>query len=64
VPFAAGRLQKAGLLSYSRGRLQIRDAQGLVEGVCECLEIIENTFDPIFGRPWLELTRQQDGHEA
>lgn len=52
VSIAARTLQKAGLISYSRGNIKILDPEGLNEGACECLELIETQFDKIFGRSW------------
>jgi CRP-like cAMP-binding protein len=40
VTVAAGVLQKAGLISYSRGKLEILDRRGLEAGACECYEIV------------------------
>ena len=51
VSIAANMLQQAGLISYSRGQLKILDADGLRNGSCECLEIIEAQFEKIFDRP-------------
>lgn len=48
VSIAAGMLQQAGLISYSRGQMRILDADGLRNGSCECLELIEKQFDQIF----------------
>jgi hypothetical protein len=36
VTIAAGHLQDAGLIHYTRGRLKIIDRQGLENSVCEC----------------------------
>lgn len=41
-------LQQAGLISYSRGQLRVLDADGLRNGSCECLEVIEKQFEQIF----------------
>jgi CRP-like cAMP-binding protein len=40
VTVAVGMLQKAGLITYSRGRLGILDRKGLEAGACECYEIV------------------------
>jgi Crp-like helix-turn-helix protein len=48
VSTAANMLQQAGLIKYSRGQMQILDADGLRDGSCECLEIIENQFEKMF----------------
>jgi CRP-like cAMP-binding protein len=45
VSVAAGILQKAGLIKYSRGRITIIDREGL-EGIsCECYRIVREEFD-------------------
>lgn len=49
VSTAANMLQQAGLISYSRGQMRILDAEGLRNGSCECLEVIERQFDKVFG---------------
>jgi len=51
VSTAANMLQQAGLIKYSRGQMQILDADGLRNGSCECLEIIEKQFEKMFERP-------------
>lgn len=57
VSTAANILRKAGLISYSRGRMKILDSEGLGDGACECLEIMESQFDKVFDTPWRELAR-------
>lgn len=49
VTVVAGMLQKAGLISYSRGRMTILDRPGLEEVSCECYERITLEFDGVFG---------------
>ena len=48
VSMAANMLQQAGLIRYSRGQMQILDAEGLRNGSCECLELIEKQFEKVF----------------
>lgn len=48
VSTAAGILQQAGLITYTRGRMKILDSDGLRNGSCECLEIIERQFAQVF----------------
>ena len=60
VSLAASVLQKAGLIDYSRGQMQILDPEGLHEGACECLELVEAQLDRIYERPWRELADEQD----
>ncbi|MFZ6773864.1 Crp/Fnr family transcriptional regulator [Undibacterium sp. SXout7W] len=44
---AASALQKAGLISYSRGSIEITDRSGLEKKVCECYQLIKNEFDQL-----------------
>jgi CRP-like cAMP-binding protein len=41
VTVAAGRLQDAGLIRYSRGHIAIVDRRGLEAIVCECYQVVE-----------------------
>ena len=50
VSTTASMLQQAGLISYSRGNMKIIDSDGLRNGSCECLEIIEKQFEKVFER--------------
>jgi CRP-like cAMP-binding protein len=45
VSVAAGLLQKAGLIKYSRGRMTIIDREGLEAISCECYRIVREEFD-------------------
>ena len=42
VTIAAGILRKAGLISYSRGKVKIIDRKGLEKAACECYGIVAN----------------------
>jgi CRP-like cAMP-binding protein len=44
VTQAAGKLQRAGLISYSRGRITVLDRHGLETRVCECYEVVRKEF--------------------
>lgn len=51
VTVAAGRLQDAGLIHYSRGRLKIVDRIGLENAVCECYRVVgTETNRPVAGK--------------
>jgi len=45
VTEAAGRLQKTGLISYSRGRIKVLDRCGLEHRSCECYGVVKNEYD-------------------
>ena len=45
VTVAAGRLQDAGLIRYSRGQIKILDRLGLEAAACECYRIVKQEFD-------------------
>lgn len=44
VSIAAGSLQEAGFIRYSRGHVQIRNRQGLETAACECYQISADQF--------------------
>ena len=48
VTAAAGVLQKAGLIRYSRGRITILNREGLGAAACECHRIVKKEFDRLF----------------
>lgn len=45
VSVAAGMLQKAGLITYSRGLVVITDRSGLEAASSHCYAVIRNEFD-------------------
>jgi CRP-like cAMP-binding protein len=45
VTQAAGHLQSAGLIKFSRGRITVIDRPGLERRVCECYEVVKKEFD-------------------
>jgi CRP-like cAMP-binding protein len=44
VTEAAGNLQKAGLINYSRGRITVLNRPALEKRVCECYEVVRKEF--------------------
>jgi CRP-like cAMP-binding protein len=44
VTIAAGTLQKAGLINYARGKINILNRQALEETACECYQLFHNNF--------------------
>ncbi|MDO9214174.1 MAG: Crp/Fnr family transcriptional regulator [Methylococcales bacterium] len=45
VTEAAGKLQQAGLIHYSRGQIIVLDRAGLEERVCECYQVVKTETD-------------------
>jgi CRP-like cAMP-binding protein len=45
VTEAAGNLQKAGLIQYSRGKITVVDRPALEARVCECYQVVKKEFD-------------------
>ena len=45
VTEAALKLQKVGLIRYSRGRISVLDRVGLEERTCECYAVVKNEYD-------------------
>jgi len=44
VTEAAGKLQRAGLIQYSRGLITVLDRPGLEARVCECYDVVRQEF--------------------
>ncbi len=45
VTEAAGNLQRAGLIKYSRGHITVIDRAGLEARVCECYAVVKKEFE-------------------
>jgi CRP-like cAMP-binding protein len=45
VTEAAGRLQTAGVIEYSRGRIRVLDRAQLESLVCECYSVVKSEYD-------------------
>jgi len=45
VTEAAGHLQEAGLIQYSRGHIKVLDRAKLEKRVCECYAVVKKEFD-------------------
>ena len=51
VTLAAQSMQTAGLISYRRGWIQVRDRPGLEKATCECYAIVKERFDAFLTPP-------------
>jgi CRP-like cAMP-binding protein len=45
VTEAATKLQRAGLIQYSRGRITVLDRPGLEQRTCECYRVVKKEYD-------------------
>ena len=45
VTECASKLQEAGLIRYSRGRITVLDRHGLEARVCECYAVVKGEYD-------------------
>ena len=54
VTEAAGNLQHAGLIKYSRGRITVRDRAGLEARTCECYAVVKKECDRLLPERTLE----------
>lgn len=45
VTEAAGNLQRAGMIKYSRGQIEVTDRPKLEKNVCECYGVVKSEFD-------------------
>lgn len=45
VTEAAGKLQAAGFIQYSRGRIRVLDRAGLEGRTCECYTVVKSEYD-------------------
>jgi CRP-like cAMP-binding protein len=50
VTEAAGHLQAAGLIHYSRGHITVLDRKGLENRVCECYAVVRREYDRLLPR--------------
>ena len=42
---AALSLQRAGLITYKRGHITVRDRPGLEQRTCECYAVVKKEYD-------------------
>ena len=45
VTEGAIRLQKMGLIRYSRGRINVLDRKGIEKLTCECYKVVKQEYD-------------------
>ena len=50
VTIAAGILARAGLIRYTRGKIQVLDRGRLEEASCECYGVIQQEYERLIGK--------------
>lgn len=58
VTAAAGKLQKAGIITYRRGRISILDRAGLRGHACECYDLVRKEYQRLLQLPTQEITAE------
>jgi CRP-like cAMP-binding protein len=51
VGFVAGALQNAGIIRYTRGKLEIIDIERLKDCVCECYHVVDDEYKRYLQKP-------------
>jgi len=56
VTSAAGSLQRAGLIRYARGHIEVLDRPRLEQEVCECYAVVKKEFDRLLTHHFVDPT--------
>ena len=51
ISHAANRLQKEGLITYTRGRIKVMDRHGLMSKTCECYGVLQREYTRLLPAP-------------
>jgi len=49
VSLAAATLQQAGMVTYNRGRISLKDRKGLMRVSCSCYAMVKKQFEGLYG---------------
>jgi CRP-like cAMP-binding protein len=63
ITIAARSLQNAGLISYRRGLMQVRDRAGLEKASCECYAVVKARFDAFLSPPPTAVQEAKSGRK-
>jgi CRP-like cAMP-binding protein len=61
ITLAASSLQQAGLISYRRGTMQIKNRAGLEKACCECYGVVKERFDAFLKPPSTAVRETRSG---
>lgn len=62
ITAAAGKLQAAGLIHYSRGRIVVVDRPGIEQRACECYHVVKSEYDRLFGQKHIPRSIERFRH--
>lgn len=51
VTLVARGLQQAGMIKYTRGKIQLTDIEAMQETVCECYGTVKSYYETLLLRP-------------
>lgn len=63
ITLAAQSLQSAGLISYRRGLMQVKDRTGLENASCECYAVVKTRFDAFLTPPSTAVQETKSGRK-
>jgi CRP-like cAMP-binding protein len=61
VTGSAGRLQKAGLISCTRGHILVLDRDGIEKRTCECYAVVEKEYDRLLPKAQVKVASGAEG---
>jgi CRP-like cAMP-binding protein len=61
ITHAANSLKDAGLISYRRGTMQVKNRAGLEEACCECYSVVKARFDEFLKPPSTAIQETKSG---
>jgi CRP-like cAMP-binding protein len=61
VTEAAGNLQRAGLIRYARGHIEVLDRPRLEREVCECYAVVKKEFDRLLTHHFVDPAKTVSG---
>src|SRR3954468_20530232 len=64
VSLVANTLQKAGLISYRRGRVRIVNVEGIREAACECYEAVQSHYEALYRKRSTDSAQKSPGGQA
>lgn len=61
VTESAGKLQKAGLISYTRGHILVLDREGIEKRTCECYAVVKKEYERLLPKAEVKVGSGAEG---